>query len=234
MQIIEHHVWQVTPAEARLLQEKLHFLVDDKAGLRWDNIRTIAAADVSFSRFSPVLFAGVVLLGFPDLQLKEIYRDEFKAEFPYIPGYLSFREAPAVLSLFRQLPRPPDVLLCDGHGFAHPRRFGLASHLGLFLNIPTIGCAKSVLVGECKEPEQQKGSVSPLIDKGEQIGLTLRTRSGVKPVYISVGHRINLSQAADIVLACSPKYRIPEPIRQAHREVNLLRRQTSEKSPTEK
>jgi deoxyribonuclease V len=140
-----------------------------------------------------------------------------KTRFPYVPGYLSFREAPAALAAMRRLRRDPDLIVCDGQGFAHPRRFGLACHLGLLANLPSIGVAKSRLIGEHAVLGSQRGEWVPLVDDGERIGVVLRTRTGVRPVYVSVGHRISLETAIDYVLRCTTRYRLPETTRQAHR-----------------
>ncbi|MGH7405757.1 MAG: endonuclease V, partial [Candidatus Methylomirabilales bacterium] len=145
----------------------------------------------------------------------------------YIPGLLSFREAPAVLQAVTRLKRRPDCLLCDGQGIAHPRRFGLACHLGLLLDLPSIGCAKSVLVGEYQEPPEKRGGFRMLIDRGEQVGIILRTRDGVEPIYVSPGYRVSTQQAREIVLKATGGYRVPEPTRQAHLLVNRLRRNVS-------
>jgi deoxyribonuclease V len=139
-----------------------------------------------------------------------------RVEFPYVPGLLSFREAPLILAALEKITAVPDLIMVDGQGIAHPRRMGLASHLGLFLGVPTIGCAKSRLCGECEEPGNEPGSYADLTDKGEVIGATLRTRAGVKPVYVSIGHMIDLPSAMHWVLACCRGYRLPEPTRLAH------------------
>ena len=154
-----------------------------------------------------------------------------RARFPYVPGLLSFRESPAGLTAWGRLRTRPDCLICDGHGYAHPRRFGLACHFGLLVELPTIGCAKSLLVGEYREPGARRGSVAELVHQGEVIGVALRTRQAVSPVFVSVGHQISLLAAVRTVLACSPKYRIPEPIRQAHALVNRLREAESNGGP---
>jgi len=147
-----------------------------------------------------------------------------KASFPYIPGFLSFREIPPLLDIFKKISIVPDILFCDGQGIAHPRGFGLASHLGILLDIPAIGCAKSVLVGKYVEPSVTKGSSSPLVYQEQQVGAAVRTRKGVKPVFVSVGHKLCLDDAVKIILQCSPKFRIPEPLRLAHRMVNEMRK----------
>ena len=189
-------------------------------------LRLVAGADVSYDRSSPALYAAVVVLDAESLEVAEVARATRRAEFPYVPGYLSFRELPPLLAAFERLRLRPDLVLCDGHGRAHPRRFGLACHLGIALDLPTIGCAKSRLVGEHREPGARRGAHAALRDGPEVIGEVLRTRVGVAPVYISVGHRVNLATARRLVLRLTPRFRIPEPIRAAHAEVNRLRRES--------
>ncbi len=225
MRIQQLHSWDVSIEQARLLQQRLRnrIILEDQFDIK--SIIKIAASDVSFTRYGKYLYAAVVILSFPKLEIQEIHRQKYPAIFPYVPGYLSFREVPAILSLFEKIKNAPDVVLCDGHGIAHPRGIGLASHLGLFLDIPTIGCAKSVLVGDYNEPGLKKGSLKPLIYQGKEIGVVLRTREGVKPIFVSPGHKISLEKSVEIVMTCCPLYRIPEPIRIAHRVVNDLRRE---------
>jgi deoxyribonuclease V len=179
--------------------------------------------DVSYDRQSPWMFAAVVVLSLPTFEMLDYTAIRTRATFPYVPGLLSFRESPAGLAAWERLRVRPDCLLCDGHGYAHPRRFGLACHFGLLVDLPTVGCAKSVLVGEYQEPGRRRGSVSDLVHEGKVIGAALRTREATAPVFVSVGHRISLSRAVATVLACCPKYRVPEPIRQAHGLVNRMR-----------
>lgn len=188
-------------------------------------LRLVAGADVSYDRGSPALYAAVVVLDAESLEVVDVARATTRAEFPYVPGYLSFRELPPLLAAFERLRLRPDLVLCDGHGRAHPRRFGLACHLGVALELPTIGCAKSRLVGEHREPGARRGAHAVLRVGPEVIGEVLRTRLGVAPVYISVGHRVNLATARRLVLRLTPRFRIPEPIRAAHTEVNRLRRE---------
>ena len=190
-------------------------------------VRLVAGADVSYDRGSPVLYAAVVVLDAERLEVVEVGTATARAEFPYLPGYLSFRELPALLAAVAKLRTRPDLVLCDGHGRAHPRRFGLACHLGVTLDLPTIGCAKSRLVGEHREPGARRGSHVALREDGERIGEVLRTREGVAPVYVCVGHRVSLATARRLVLRFSPRYRVAEPIRAAHAEVNRLRRAAS-------
>jgi len=224
------HPWNVTPQEAVQIQRTLRVQVraqDDFAG----PLRSVAAIDVSYDRRSPWLFAGVVVLGLPGLEVIAQAAIRARASFPYVPGLLSFREAPPALEAWRRLAVRPDCLICDGHGIAHPRRFGLACHLGLLVDVPTVGFAKSLLVGTCAEPAGPRGSVSDILDAGERIGRAVRTRAGAAPVYVSVGHRIALATAVETVLACAPRYRIPEPIRQAHALVNRLREAAPPSAP---
>jgi len=185
---------------------------------------TVAGVDVSYDKRTPTVYAAVVLMRLDDHEILETATATSPVTFPYIPGLLSFREAPAVLQAVTRLKRRPDCLLCDGQGIAHPRRFGLACHLGLLLDLPSIGCAKSVLVGEYQEPPQKRGGFRMLMDRGEQVGLILRTRDAVEPVYVSPGYRVSTQQARDIVLKATGCYRVPEPTRQAHLLVNRLRR----------
>jgi deoxyribonuclease V len=223
MPIEPRHSWDLTPAEARALQRRLAAEVDVSTPLRAD-WRTAAAADVSYDRFSPVLHAAVVVVDRLTGDTIETAGVTAPASFPYVPGLLSFREAPAVLAAFAKLATVPDVVLCDGQGIAHPRRFGLACHLGLWLGIPAVGCAKSRLCGEHDEPGPRKGDRAPLIDRGETIGTVLRTRDRVAPLYVSPGHRCDLEGAVGAVLALVGKYRLPDPSRAAHDLVNELRR----------
>jgi deoxyribonuclease V len=187
-------------------------------------LRLVAGADVSYDRGSPALYAAVVVLDAESLEVVDVAHATTRAEFPYVPGYLSFRELPPLLAAFERLRLRPDLVLCDGHGRAHPRRFGLACHLGVALDLPTIGCAKSRLVGEHREPSARRGAHTALRDGRAGIGEVLRTREGVAPVYISIGHRVSLTTARRLVLRFTPRFRVAEPIRAAHAEVNRLRR----------
>lgn len=222
------HSWSLSPKQAIALQRRLARRVR-QTPLPLSKIGTVAAADVSFDKSRPnIAYAALVICSFPDLQeIARLYAP-VKITFPYIPGLLSFRETPPLLKLFANLQSPisnlqPDVVLVDAHGLAHPRRFGAACHLGILLDIPTIGCAKTVLVGDYKQPARARGSYSDLIHNGEIIGRAVRTRTGVAPVFVSVGHRVTLDTATDLILSCSPKYRIPEPLRLAHILSNQLR-----------
>ena len=215
------HSWDLDTTEARDLQKKLAARVDAHRPL--PPYQTIGGADVSYNKWSPTLFAAVVVLRADTLELIERAGVVAEAAFPYVPGLLSFREAPAVIEAFRKLSIRPDVLICDGQGTAHPRRLGLACHLGLWLDIPTIGCAKSHLFGKFEEPGPSRGEWSPMTDGDETIGAVLRTRAKIKPLFVSPGHLCNLESAIATVLAATPKYRQPTTTRLAHHYVNELR-----------
>lgn len=215
------HEWDVSYEEAVAIQNDLRRRVSFSP-LK-NKVTTVAGADVSFGKGSDRLFAAIVVLGLPSLEVVEFAVAEDVARFPYIPGLLSFREAPVVARAYEKLSRKPDVLMCDGQGVAHPRGLGLASHLGLLFDVPSIGCAKSRLCGTHDEPGLDVGDYTPLKLKGRTVGAVLRTREAVKPVYVSVGHRINLRGAVELVLRCGAGYRIPEPTRAAHHLVNDAR-----------
>ena len=218
------HSWNLTPKEAIALQRKLQMKVVIDRPLDAASVGTVAGCDVSAEKHGRRVFAAVVVFGFPSLKVIEMATAEKDISFPYIPGLLAFRETPLLLDCFRSLKSAPAAVIVDGHGIAHPRGLGIASHLGLWLGVPTLGCAKTVLTGAYEEPDQQRGAASSLIDKtGVEIGRVLRTRDGVKPVFVSAGHLINLDSAAGLTLACTPRYRLPEPIRQAHRIANEVR-----------
>lgn len=232
MRIRHLHRWNVRPAEAIRIQEKLRRHLE--VGAYRGPIETIAGVDVSYDKRSPLVYAAAIVMRLADRRILETATATKKATFPYIPGLLSFREVPAALDAFKRLRRRPDCLLCDGQGIAHPRRFGLACHLGLLLDVPSIGCAKSLLVGAYRPPGQKRGSVRNLYDKGEQVGIILRTRDGIEPVYVSPGYRMSVERAREIVLRAQGGYRIPEPTRQAHLLVNALRKDhRSERPPHE-
>jgi deoxyribonuclease V len=187
----------------------------------------VAGADVSYNRGDDTIWSAVVVMAYPSMEIIETAGKEGRATFPYIPGYLSFREIPILMKAFDKLRTVPDVILCDGQGIAHPRRVGLASHLGLLLGIPTIGCAKSLLIGSHGAIKPARGSRTPLRDSGQRIGTVLRTRDRVAPLFISPGHLIDHVTATRITLACCKGLRLPEPTRQAHLEVNRLRKKSS-------
>jgi deoxyribonuclease V len=186
-------------------------------------VMTIAGADISLNRFSEVIYAGLVLLRYEDMQPIACSLVKGITRFPYVPGFLAFREVPALVRALEQMPVQPDVIMVDGHGIAHPRRMGIAAHLGSLIDVPTLGCAKKLLFGKYQEPEHNKGAYEPIKDKQETIGYALRTKSRVKEVFISPGHRMSMEDSLTIALHCSGAYRIPEPTRRAHEFVNLFR-----------
>ena len=222
MIVAETHSWDISPKEGIELQ----WCLKKKLKLRRlvKPPETVAGADVSYDKGSKQFFAGVVVLKFPGMEIIDESSAEGIVVFPYIPGLLSFREGPVLLEAFRRLKTTPDVIIFDGQGIAHPRGMGIASHIGLLLDRPSIGCAKTKLCGDFDEPGYEKGSYSPLLMKGEELGVVLRTRSGVKPLLVSPGHLVDIKGSLDIILACSKKYRLPEPTRQAHLFVNRVRR----------
>lgn len=208
------HPWEVTPKEAVALQRRLAGQVEtaDRIG----PLRRVAGTDVGFEDAGRTTRAAVAVLAFPELTVIETVVFREPTRFPYIPGLLSFREAPALLAALERLPTPPDLLLVDGQGLAHPRRFGLACHLGLLTGLPAIGVGKTRLTGQHDDPGPQKGDWAPLVDRGETIGAVLRTRAGVAPLFISPGHRVGLATALHLTLACTTRFRLPETTRAAH------------------
>ncbi len=214
MQIVRRHSWRVTTAQAKDIQLELAEQVSREGKVT--SPRLIGGVDISVNRWAGTGKGAAVVLSYPDLEIVETAVVTDRIEFPYVPGLLSFREAPLILAALEKITVTPDLIMVDGQGIAHPRRMGLASHLGLFLSVPTIGCAKSRLCGECEEPGSEAGSYADLSDNGEVIGSALRTKSGVKPVYVSIGHMIDLPSAMRWVLACCRGYRLPEPTRLAH------------------
>jgi len=223
MNIQPLHSWQLTPTQAIALQRELAGRVIVETPLL-PSCDLIAGADVSYERHSSKFFAGVVVLRTDDLSIVERCGAVADSPFPYIPGLLSFREAPALLEAFKRVQSQPEVVMFDGQGLAHPRRFGIACHVGLWLDLPSIGCAKSLLTGKYKEPGDIAGSTSALRDSGELLGQVVRTKTRVKPLFVSVGHRIELDSAVRFVLSSCRGYRLPEPTRQAHLFVTELRR----------
>lgn len=222
MKALPLHPWRVTPAEARRIQGELRGRVERRN--RLGAVRLIAGADVALDLVRNRAIAGVVVFRFPGLEEVERASAVRPLTFPYVPGLLSFREAPALLAAFARLRSAPDLLFFDGHGYAHPRRFGIACHLGLLLDRPAIGCAKSLLIGQHRPPALAAGSRAALRDAGETIGVALRTRTGVKPVYISIGHRISLERAVEFALAACDGFRIPRPTRLADHFVEACKR----------
>jgi deoxyribonuclease V len=216
------HDWDLSPREAAELQRTLReqLLFTAPAG----PIETIAGADISFDKYSTTLFAAVVVVRLETMETIEERGVVAETHFPYVPGLLSFRETPPILEAWKLLECEPDALMVDGHGIAHPRRAGIASHLGLLVERPSFGCAKSILVGSHEEPAPERGSMTPLVDKGEQVGVALRTRTGVSPIYVTPGHLVDLQTAIRLTLASHGGYRQPEPTRRAHNLVNAMRR----------
>jgi deoxyribonuclease V len=216
------HSWRVTPREATQIQLRLRSkmqLTD-----RLPRIRRVAGADLAFDREGKRAIAGVVVYSFPEMyEIERLWRAS-PVWFPYVPGLLSFREAPALLKVFLRLKNAPDLIFCDAHGYAHPRRFGLTSHLGVLLDTPTIGCAKSVLIGTHAPLAIEAGAWTPLHDDGETIGAVLRTRTGVKPIYVTQGHRVSLETALNFVLGVLDGFRIPRPTRDADHFVAAVKR----------
>ena len=215
MQNLCCHPWRVSPALARVIQDE--YADDVEREDRFGPVRHVGGIDIGFEDDGRVTRAALVVLRFPDLALVERVIVRQPTCFPYIPGLLSFREIPALLQALERVRIEPDVILCDGQGIAHPRRFGLASHFGVIADRPTIGVAKQRLIGRYRQPAQQRGAWSELKDKDEVIGAALRTRADAQPLFVSTGHRVSLPSAIDLVMACTPRYRLPETTRQAHR-----------------
>ncbi len=215
------HSWNLSYSQAIALQKHL----SEKVQLvqLGNQPKTIAGIDCAFSKDGKRIVAAAVVLELPHLELVETTTASRKVSFPYVPGLLSFREAPVCIAAVEKLAKQPDIFIIDGQGIAHPRRLGLAAHLGLFFDKPTIGCAKSRLIGTFTEPPHEKGTYSLLKDKDETIGAVVRTRINVKPVFVSVGNKCLLKDAIEITLACTTRYRLPEPTRLAHQVVSKLR-----------
>ncbi len=213
---LEHtHRWDVTATEAVVIQNRLRgFIVtEDDSG----PVETVAGVDVGFEEEGRITRAAVAVLAYPSLQPLDEAVARQPTRFPYVPGLLSFRDLPAVLEALESLQRPPDLFLCDGQGIAHPRRFGIACHLGLLTGIPSLGVGKSRLVGSHAEVPDERGGWTPLRDGDDVVGAVLRTRAGVKPVFVSPGHRISLAGAVAMTMACTTRYKLPETTRRAHR-----------------
>jgi len=221
LSIRELHPWDVTPREAVAIQRALReqVVLED----RFATIRHVAGIDVGYDKSAAVCRAAVVVLRFPELEPVESAGSDSAPRFPYVPGLLSFREIPVILQALGKLATIPDLLLCDGQGIAHPRRFGVACHLGLLTDLPAIGVGKTRLTGVYDEPGREKGSRTPLTDKGEVIGAVVRTRTGVKPLFVSPGHRISLESSVHFTLRCLGRYRLPETTRHAHRLAQVRR-----------
>jgi deoxyribonuclease V len=222
MKALRLHRWNVTPREAARIQLRLR----DRLELadRLPKIETIAGADVALDLQQGCAIAGVIVYSFPEMKEIERAWADRRISFPYVPGLLSFREIPVLLKVFARLRCAPDLIFCDGQGYAHPRRFGIACHLGVLLDRPTIGCAKSILIGASEEPSQKAGSWTPLVDGGETVGVTFRTRDGVKPIYLSQGHRISLERTIAFTRDVTDGFRIPRPTREADHFVEAVKR----------
>lgn len=226
MKTLPLHPWKVTPQQGLKIQKELAPQIEQINRLKTP--QWIAGADISMTLKSKEAFAGIVVLNARTLEIVDEYFIKGEIEFPYIPGLLSFREAPLLLKLFKKVSPAPQLVFFDGHGIAHPRKLGLASHMGLFLNCPTIGCAKSRLTGTFREPGLKKGCRSRLKDKNNKtLGAVLRTRENCKPIFVSVGNQIDLETAVRWTLKCTTRYRIPEPTRLAHIRVNDYRKSHS-------
>lgn len=211
---IPRHPWQVSPSHARVIQDE--FAPEVERSDQLGPIRHVAGADIGFEEEGSVTRAALVVLSFPDLKLVEHVVARRPTRFPYVPGLLSFREIPALLMALDAVRTDPDLILCDGQGIAHPRRFGLACHLGVLVDRPTIGVAKQRLIGRHQAPPPQRGAWTPLVDKDEAIGAVLRSRVGTNPLFVSIGHRVSLETAVRLTMACTTRFRLPETTRLAH------------------
>lgn len=217
------HPWSVSPTRAAAIQRELSGRVEREIPRGFDPL-IVAGLDAAFPRGGRECVAAAVAWSVRGRRVIEERVVRRPLSFPYVPGLLSFREAPAVLAALAELETPVDALLCDGHGIAHPRRFGLACHVGVLTGTPAVGCAKSVLVGEHAEPGPERGATAPLVHRGERVATVLRTRDRVRPVFVSIGHRIDLQTAQTLVLACAIGFRLPEPVRRADRLVSEARK----------
>lgn len=215
MKVKKLHSWKVTPEQAKSIQNQLRSKLIRRD--EFEEIHTVAGVDVGMNRKQSMAKAAVVVLSYPGLNLVEQQISETRLEMPYIPGLLSFREIPPLINVFEKTTNEPDLVIADGQGIAHPRRLGLASHLGLILDKPTIGCAKSVLCGKYEEPDKEAGSTAYLYDGDEIIGAAVRTRTNVNCVFVSIGHKISLESAIHYTLNCCTKYKLPQTTRLAHR-----------------
>ena len=214
--------WKLSPEEAIKRQKELRGLT--RLTPLNHPIRTIGGADIAYDQSSDIIYAGIVLLDYESMEVLLCCSVQDRMQFPYIPGLLSFREIPAIMQAWNNLPEKPDVMMMDGHGIAHPRRVGVATHFGILTDCPTLGCGKTHLLGDYGALGKEKGATSPLMDQGETIGHVVRTRESVKQVWISPGHGMSMKQSVEIALHCAREYRIPEPTRQADLLVNAIRR----------
>ena len=228
MKIVSSHRWDVSPQEAKKIQQGLRSKVSTERA--FGQVNSVAGVDVSIK--GEVARAAVVVLSYPELTPIDCGLAELAVQFPYIPGLLAFREAPAVLAALEKLKTEPDLFIFDAQGLAHPRRMGLATHLGVIMDRPSVGCAKSRLCGSHHEPGPDKGSFAHLYDGEEIIGAAVRTKTGVSPLYVSIGHKVDLPTAIEYVLGCCTKYRLPETTRYAHRVAGGERLQIEVSQPT--
>lgn len=210
----ELHSWNVSVEEAIQIQENLRSRIILKKS--FSRVRTIGGGDVAYSKERNLLFGAIVVLSFPHMDTLDIAKAYGMVRFPYIPGLFSFREGPILIRTFQRLKTKPDIMLYDGQGIAHPRGFGLASHMGLWLDLPSVGCAKTPLVDEFTSPGSSRGSHELIRREGREVGIVLRTKDNVKPLFVSPGHRIDLPTSIQIILKCCQEFRIPEPLRRAH------------------
>ena len=225
MKIVNLHSWDVSPKEAIWIQREIRGKIIPFGKV--EPVRWVAGADVAYDKRRHTTYAGVVILRMSDLAVVETRIAECPTSFPYIPGLLSFREAPALVQALKKIQTEPDIIFIDGHGLSHPRSAGIASHIGLLTDRPVIGCAKSLLVGDYQDPPLTRGSQSNIYDEHpEIIGAVVRTRDEVKPVFVSIGHRIDLDEAVRLTLSCGRGYRIPEPTRQADLLVEKVKRES--------
>lgn len=223
---VRNHCWHLPPAEAEALQREL--ALDVILTDAFDAIHYVAGVDVAYHKKNDKIVGGVVILEAATLQLVETRLAICAVQFPYIPGLFSFRELPAIIEAMGQIKTIPDLIICDGQGIAHPQRFGLASHLGVLYDMPTIGCAKTRLTGAHSDPAHRRGSSALLVDNSMTIGAALRTQDGVRPVYVSTGHRISLKTACDWIMRTSPSYRLPETTRAVDHAVKMALKEICE------
>ena len=223
MKITPLHEWNLSPHEAVELQKQFAYevIAEDKFDAP---VKTVAGIDLGYDDKTGRSRAVVVVLKFPELKLVESAEAVMPIQFPYVPGLLSFRETPVAVKALEKLENAPDLILCDGQGIAHPRRFGIACHIGLITGVPSIGVAKSLLVGKYGTLGETRGSIAPLVYRNEEVGVVLRTKDNIQPVYVSVGHKISLETAVQYVLQCTPKYRLPETTRLADRLASYRKR----------
>jgi deoxyribonuclease V len=222
MKIKEPHLWNLSVQQARTVQKELASRISYQSLPR--NIYRVAGCDVAYLKEKQQLIAGMVVLDYPSLSIIDTVTSIESISFPYIPGFLSFREAPALLNLLKDYPDSIDLFIFDGHGIAHPRNLGIAAHIGVLIDKPTIGCAKKKLVGYFDPPGKERGCVSDLIYNNKIVGRVVRTKDDVKPLFVSIGNAVDLESAVDVVLSCCSRYRLPEPTRLADIEVAKAKR----------